>query len=88
MSKAALDGLGLASSWAIELRGRQITVNVVAPGPIETLLLADPGRSATPPKPLPLGGFKEEHPVWVDVTHPGVPSRSRWLGIQGLRAGR
>jgi NAD(P)-dependent dehydrogenase (short-subunit alcohol dehydrogenase family) len=52
-SKAALDGL--ARSWAIELASSQITVNVVAPGPIESSTLADPARSATPPKLPPFG---------------------------------
>jgi NAD(P)-dependent dehydrogenase (short-subunit alcohol dehydrogenase family) len=46
-TKAALDGL--SRSWAMELAPRQITVNVVAPGPTQTPMLADPGRAATPP---------------------------------------
>jgi NAD(P)-dependent dehydrogenase (short-subunit alcohol dehydrogenase family) len=60
-SKAALDGL--ARSWAIELASRQITVNVVAPGPTETPMLADPARSATPPKLPPLGRFVQPEEV-------------------------
>jgi 3-oxoacyl-[acyl-carrier protein] reductase len=52
-TKAAL--VGLSRSWAMELIGRRITVNVVAPGPTDTAMLADPGRSATPPTVPPLG---------------------------------
>jgi 3-oxoacyl-[acyl-carrier protein] reductase len=54
-TKAALDGL--ARSWAIELAPRRITVNVVAPGPTQTPMLADPGRAATPPSLPRLGRF-------------------------------
>jgi NAD(P)-dependent dehydrogenase (short-subunit alcohol dehydrogenase family) len=56
-TKAALDGL--ARSWAIELAERQITVNVVAPGPVETPMLVDPARVATPPKLPRLGRYIE-----------------------------
>jgi NAD(P)-dependent dehydrogenase (short-subunit alcohol dehydrogenase family) len=65
-SKAALEGL--ASSWAIELASSQITVNVVAPGPIETSMLADPARSATPPKLPPLGRCVQPEEVADQVT--------------------
>jgi len=54
-TKAAL--LGLTRSWAMELAGRRVTVNVVAPGPTDTPMLTDPGREATPPQPPPLGRF-------------------------------
>jgi NAD(P)-dependent dehydrogenase (short-subunit alcohol dehydrogenase family) len=50
---AALDGL--SRSWAIELAPRQITGNVVAPGPTETAMLADPARRASPPQLPRLG---------------------------------
>jgi NAD(P)-dependent dehydrogenase (short-subunit alcohol dehydrogenase family) len=56
-TKAALTGL--ARSWAIELAPRRITVNVVAPGPTATGMLADPTRSATPPRLPALGRFVE-----------------------------
>jgi NAD(P)-dependent dehydrogenase (short-subunit alcohol dehydrogenase family) len=52
-TKAAL--VGLARSWAAELVGRAITVNVVAPGPTDTPMLRDPGRAATPPRLPPMG---------------------------------
>jgi NAD(P)-dependent dehydrogenase (short-subunit alcohol dehydrogenase family) len=54
-TKAAL--VGLTRSWAMELAGRRVTVNVVAPGPTDTPMLTDPGRVATPPQPPPLGRF-------------------------------
>lgn len=56
-TKAAL--VGLARSWAIELAPRRITVNVVAPGPTATPMLADPARVATPPRLPALGRFVE-----------------------------
>jgi NAD(P)-dependent dehydrogenase (short-subunit alcohol dehydrogenase family) len=52
-TKAAL--LALARSWAAELVGRRITVNVVAPGPTDTPMLSDPGRAHTPPILPPFG---------------------------------
>ncbi|MGY0056555.1 SDR family NAD(P)-dependent oxidoreductase [Streptomyces sp. LZ34] len=52
-TKAAL--AAMARSWAAELAPRAITVNVVAPGPTDTPMLRDPGRSATPPVVPPLG---------------------------------
>ncbi|AKS31117.1 SDR family NAD(P)-dependent oxidoreductase [Mycolicibacterium goodii] len=54
-TKSAL--VGMARSWAAELVGRQITVNVVAPGPTDTPMLDDPARRDTPPKLPPMGRF-------------------------------
>jgi NAD(P)-dependent dehydrogenase (short-subunit alcohol dehydrogenase family) len=52
-TKSAL--VGLARSWAAELVARRITVNVVAPGPTDTPMLADPNRAGTPPAMPPMG---------------------------------
>jgi NAD(P)-dependent dehydrogenase (short-subunit alcohol dehydrogenase family) len=60
-TKSAL--VGLARSWAMELAPRRITVNVVAPGPTATPMLADPGRAATPPRLPALGRFVEPDEV-------------------------
>jgi 3-oxoacyl-[acyl-carrier protein] reductase len=60
-TNAALDGR--APSWAIELAGRQITVNVERAGPIETPMLADPVRHASAPKLAPLGRFVQSEEV-------------------------
>ncbi|WNV86927.1 SDR family oxidoreductase [Umezawaea sp. Da 62-37] len=54
-TKAAL--VGMARSWAGELVGRAITVNVVAPGPTDTPMLRDPGRAATPVRLPPTGAL-------------------------------
>jgi 3-oxoacyl-[acyl-carrier protein] reductase len=52
-AKAALTAL--ARSWALELIGRGITVNVVAPAATETAMLVDPDRVVVPPETPPLG---------------------------------
>ena len=54
-TKAAI--VGLARSWAAELAPRAITVNVVAPGATDTLMLRDPPRSSVAPKLPPMGRF-------------------------------
>jgi len=52
-AKAALTAL--ARAWALELVGRCITVNVVAPAATETAMLVDPDRVIVPPETPPLG---------------------------------
>jgi 3-oxoacyl-[acyl-carrier protein] reductase len=52
-AKAALTAL--ARAWALELIGRGITVNVVAPAATETAMLVDPDRAVLPPETPPLG---------------------------------
>ena len=60
-TKAAL--LGMGRSWAQELAPRAITVNVLSPGPTDTPMLADAGRSATPPVMPPLGALVDPEDV-------------------------
>lgn len=52
-SKAAL--VALARSWAAEVVGRGVTVNVVSPAATDTPMLADPARETSKPKLPPLG---------------------------------
>ncbi len=66
-TKAAM--LAMARSWAAELAPRRITVNVVAPGPTATPMLADPGRSHTPPRKPPLGELVQPDEVASLVTY-------------------
>ena len=60
-TKAAL--LGMGRTWAQELAPRGITVNVLSPGPTDTPMLADPGRSATPPRLPALGRLVDPEDV-------------------------
>ncbi|MFO1330601.1 MAG: SDR family oxidoreductase [Rubrivivax sp.] len=52
-TKAAL--LSLARSWAAEVVGQGVTVNVVSPAATDTPMLADPARASSAPRVTPLG---------------------------------
>ncbi len=54
-TKAAL--VAMARSWAAELAGRGITVNVVAPAATETPMLTDPQRAGVAPVLPPIGRY-------------------------------
>lgn len=60
-TKAAM--VSMARSWAAELAGKGITVNVVAPGATATPMLNQPGRKSSPPKLPPIGRFIEPKEV-------------------------
>jgi 3-oxoacyl-[acyl-carrier protein] reductase len=52
-TKAAL--VGLARSWAAEVVGAGVTVNVVSPAATQTAMLDDPARKTESPKLPPMG---------------------------------
>ncbi len=52
-TKAAV--VAMARSWAMELVGQGVTVNVVAPAATETPMLSDPGRASVAPRLPPIG---------------------------------
>lgn len=54
---------GMVRSWAAELAGKGITVNIVAPGATETPMLKQPGRESSPPKMPPIGRFIQPQEV-------------------------
>ena len=60
-SKAAIGGL--ARSFAAELVGRRITVNVIAPGATHTPMLNDPVRQSVPPRLPPMGRFVQPEEI-------------------------
>ena len=80
--------LAMARSWAIELVDRAITVNVVAPGPTATPMLADPRRSVTPPRMPPFGRFIEPEEIagTVALSEPRCPQHHR-PGGRSMRGG-
>lgn len=49
--------VALVRSWAAELAPRGVTANVVAPGPTDTPMLADPARASSAPVVPPLGAL-------------------------------
>jgi 3-oxoacyl-[acyl-carrier protein] reductase len=52
-TKAAL--VALARSWAAEVAGQGVTVNVVSPAATETAMLQDPARASSLPRLPPIG---------------------------------
>ncbi|MDB5846729.1 MAG: 3-oxoacyl-ACP reductase [Rhodoferax sp.] len=52
-TKAAL--LALARSWAAEVAGQGVTVNVVSPAATQTAMLQDPARAGSAPRLPPIG---------------------------------
>lgn len=56
-TKAAL--IALARSWAAEVAGQGVTVNVVSPAATATGMLADPARAASAPRLPPIGRLIE-----------------------------
>lgn len=59
--------IGMARSLAAELIGRGITVNVIAPGAVDTPMLNDPNRGAAPSVELPLGRLIEADEVAATI---------------------
>lgn len=64
-SKAAL--LAMARSWAKELIGAQICVNVVAPGATDTPMLNAPERAGLAPNLPPMGHFVDPGEVAATI---------------------
>ena len=65
-SKAAL--VSLARSWAAEVIGHGVTVNVVSPAATDTPMLSDPARAGTAPKLPPMGRLIRPDEVAALVT--------------------
>ncbi len=72
--------VGLARSWAAELIGRGITVNVVAPGATDTPMLRDPTRQSTPPRIPPIGRLIKPEEVAAAVAFLLAPSAATITG--------
>ncbi len=64
-TKAAL--IAMARSWAMELAGKGITVNVVAPAATDTPMLNDPARASVAPKIPPIGRLIRPEEVAASV---------------------
>lgn len=60
-TKAAM--ISLARSWAAEVAGAGVTVNVVSPAATRTAMLDDPWRAGSPPRLPPMGRLIEPQDV-------------------------
>lgn len=72
--------VGLARSWAGELIGRGITVNVVAPGATDTPMLRDPARRSSSPRLPPIGRLIRPDEVAAAVAYLLSPSAAAMTG--------
>jgi NAD(P)-dependent dehydrogenase (short-subunit alcohol dehydrogenase family) len=72
--------IGLARSWAAELIGRGITVNVVAPGATDTPMLRDPSRQSSAPRVPPIGRLIQPEEVAAAVAFLLSPSAAAITG--------
>jgi 3-oxoacyl-[acyl-carrier protein] reductase len=60
-TKAAL--IALARSWASEVAGQGVSINVVSPAATRTGMLSDPGRAASAPRLPPIGRLIEPEEI-------------------------
>ncbi len=77
-SKAAL--VALARSWAAEVIGAGITVNVVSPAATQTAMLDDPARQGEPPLLPPLGRLIQPEEVASLVSYLLSPAAAAITG--------